>query len=75
MAASLTEAFAGFQLCLRVVGKRLGVAVQVGQLVRFLVDAGLGLVILLPDNDGHETEQHGVQHADHDMDAAGDFVA
>ena len=55
-------------------GKHLGVAVQVGQRVRFQLGAFLRPSELLPHYDRGEAKQHGVEHADDRVDETRDVV-
>ena len=64
----------GFQLPPDVVGKHLGVAVEIGKGVGFLVDAGLCVVEPLPDDDGREPQEHRVQDPDDAIDESGHLV-
>jgi hypothetical protein len=55
-------------------GELGGEEVDAGQLVRLALHVGLGRLVILPHDDDHEGQQHGVGDAQDHMDKAGDVV-
>ena len=66
------------KLCLQLLadlgGEDLGVTIQVGQRIGFLLRALLGPPELLPDDDRGEAEQYGVDHADDGVNETGHVI-